>query len=577
MMHPENRAPRWLGGEGGYSPVIAVASVGLLFLAALALTPYLPYIRFLTAHFLLRQDVFLLAAAFVVSCAAYFTSTSRTTPLALGARGVAALAVVLALAGTAGHWLILHAYDMSRDEQMARFDALVYASVRLAEPLEGMWRQHADVLNTKFMYPAAPDRAAWISSYLPVNSAIRALASTVANPAIVNPALSAIGLVALWRCVQRIWPGDREALALAAVLYCASGQVLVTSMTSYAMTGHLALNLVWLALLLRNDRWSDAGVIVVGFLATGLHQPLPHPLFAAPLLLWAVHKDWRRGLHFILGYAAICAFWLWWPGYMWGIVQASPEVPRPPGVGFLSRLMTVLTERDPDGFSLTAANLLRFFAWQHVLLLPLLVPAISVVRKQGLPAALAAGVFLTVYAPFLILPYQGHGFGYRYLHGLIGSMILLAVFGWKKLGPALPAWRSMFRSTTLGTVLLLLPLQAWFAQSFYRSYAEVRSQLLAMDADYVVVGGRDVPFAIDLVYNSPRLDERPVFLVRDLITPAFVARFCADHPTVIVADPQLLLPVAAYYGLTIDEKAKDASQGVRRSLAEAGCRVADSG
>jgi hypothetical protein len=31
---------------------------------------------------------------------------------------------------------------------------------------------------------------------------------------------------------------------------------------------------------------------------------------------------------------------------------------------------------------------------------------------------------------FILLPYQGHGWGYRYLHGLIGSLSLLAGYGW---------------------------------------------------------------------------------------------------------------------------------------------------
>jgi hypothetical protein len=30
----------------------------------------------------------------------------------------------------------------------------------------------------------------------------------------------------------------------------------------------------------------------------------------------------------------------------------------------------------------------------------------------------------------VILPSQGEGFGYRYLHGAIGTAILLAVYGW---------------------------------------------------------------------------------------------------------------------------------------------------
>src|SRR3546814_2509369 len=60
------------------------------------------------------------------------------------------------------------------------------------------------------------------------------------------------------------------------------------SMTAYAMTAHFALNMVWLALFLRNDWKGHFGAAVVAFLAIGLHQLQFHPLFAAGFLFWIV-------------------------------------------------------------------------------------------------------------------------------------------------------------------------------------------------------------------------------------------------------------------------------------------------
>jgi hypothetical protein len=40
-----------------------------------------------------------------------------------------------------------------------------------------------------------------------------------------------------------------------------------------------------------------------------------------------------------------------------------------------------------------------------------------------------------------ILPYQGHGFGYRYLHAQMGDAALLGAYGWQRLGP----WRDRLR------------------------------------------------------------------------------------------------------------------------------------
>jgi hypothetical protein len=46
------------------------------------------------------------------------------------------------------------------------------------------------------------------------------------------------------------------------------------------MTAHLTLNLIWLCLFLRNDKIGHGAAIAVGFLASGLHQLIFHPLVA---------------------------------------------------------------------------------------------------------------------------------------------------------------------------------------------------------------------------------------------------------------------------------------------------------
>ena len=109
------------------------------------------------------------------------------------------------------------------------------------------------------------------------------------------------------------WPGEREPAVVAALLYCASGQILLSGMTSYAMTAHLTLNLLWLWLFLLDRRGADMGALAVAFVATGLHQPLFHPLFAAPFLFGLLRdRAWLRVAFYAAGYAAICASG--WPG-----------------------------------------------------------------------------------------------------------------------------------------------------------------------------------------------------------------------------------------------------------------------
>src|ERR1700733_5369488 len=99
------------------------------------------------------------------------------------------------------------------------------------------------------------------------------------------------------------------------------------------------------------------------------------------------------------------------------------------GIDFITRLTTTLAHSDSARWQETGANLLRFFAWQHLLLLPLLAAGIALAWRQRLAGALAVSLLLPVCVMALIMPWQGHGFGYRYVHGVIGVAILLAVYG----------------------------------------------------------------------------------------------------------------------------------------------------
>ncbi|MBC2835028.1 hypothetical protein [Paragemmobacter straminiformis] len=555
----------------GYLKLTMGLGLGLLLVGVVLLR--LGGLSFLTQWFLLRQDIPLLTLGLVIArFAAVRLRDGGGPPVPVGGGLVLSLAALLVLGGWLGHRFLLMGYDMSRDEQMATFDAVVFAQGRLVEPLAAMWRENAAALNLLFMY-TAQERVAWISSYLPMNSAIRAVFAVFDMQALASPVLSAVGLVALWRCVRRLWPQDSGALAIALVLYCTSGAVLVNAMTSYATTAHLALNLVWLALLLRGDARGDLGAILAAFVATGLHQPLPHPLFALPVLLLVARRDWRRGAVFFVAYCGICGFWLWWPHLVGPMVTEGAAAAPQAGLGFLSRLAGLFAQRDGLGLSEMGANLLRFVAWQHVLLVPLCCLALPLIRKEPMALALAGGVGLTVFAMAVILPYQGHGFGYRYLHGLIGNMVLLAVYGWRQVRGDGVAWRGYVRSATVLTAVVLLPLQAWMAHRFYAPYAQTRAALLATDADYVVVGVADVPFSADLVFNPPALDHRPVLLLREGLKPEGRAAICASGPTVAFAGAAMLGGIAAYYGVAPRPGTEAKNVEAARLLEAEGCWI----
>src|SRR3546814_3296202 len=75
-------------------------------------------------------------------------------------------------------------------------------------------------------------------------------------------------------------------------------------------------------------------------------------------------------------------------------------------------------------------------AWNNVLLLPLAALGVLQLRWRAMfarDASILLPLTITCILGLLLLVYQGHGWGYRYLHGLIGAFCLLGGFGWMRL------------------------------------------------------------------------------------------------------------------------------------------------
>lgn len=484
-----------------------------------------------------------------------------------------ALAALVAGVGIAGHYLVLWGYAFSRDEQLALFDAHVFQSGRLAVRLPLEWRPFAEALNTMYT-PIAMRGTGWISMYRPVNSAMLALMAQVATPALVNPLLAAAGLLATWRVACRVLPGDREAQFVAVLLYATSAQVLAMAMTSYAMTGHLALNMIWLALLLM-DRWyGHLGAILVGMLAIGLHQIAYHPLFAGPFLFFLVvmRRRWALSAIYAVAYAGSILAWSKYsalPLHELGVVGHPTDV----DTFILTRIGWALSAISPEYAWMKAANLIRFIAWQNLLLVPLVVAgAAAAVRTRDpcLVAMLAVAAVLIV-TKLVLYPNQGHGWGYRYLHGAIGVIAILGAAGWRALrarGAIAPAHLA---AATAATLLLTMPWLLSQARHFSGLYASVDRAIARTDADAVVIDDWTAEFTNDLVINDPDLARAPVRLLASKLTPADMAPLCAMGSIAFV-DAHDLAPIGTEF-----DQSPEADGGLvpplREAARAAGCAI----
>jgi hypothetical protein len=429
-------------------------------------------------------------------------------------------------------------FALSADEFMAEFDARIIASGRLFAWLAPEWRDYAPALQPVFRL-SVPDNAFLISSYLPVNAALRAVFVVIGNPGLEGAVLAAVAVVALCGVARRLWPGRPDAVIVSVVVLISSSQFLITAATPYAMTAHLALNLVWLWLFLRDTPAGHGAAAGVAFAACGLHQVAFHPLFAAPFVLslfW--DKRWRLAAFHSLVYAVSVCFWV----FYWSILLRAAGAPMQQaaevGIVYFIQRIADLIDLSPVGLWLMLLNLFRLLSWQSLVFLPLVaLGLLTWTSRNRTTTCLALGVVATLGLVFVIIPYQGHGWGYRYLHGCLGGLALIAAHGWinatgrdgvTKGSPAI-----VLLSGAAMSVLVLLPWRAYQAHAFVSPYAAAVAAIERSTADVVVVDFLDIWFGPDLVRNDPFLRGSPKVLSLYNLEESQLRALCARHDVAI--------------------------------------------
>ena len=446
---------------------------------------------------------------------------------------VAGLAVGAVLIGGLGWWVVFGGHALSDDEFMALFDAEIFRHGALIAPLPSRFRPIEMAMQPLFQI-ALKSGAGWSSSYYPVNAMILAVLDVFGLRAAAGGLMSALSLVMVYRLAGRLWPDARHAGLVAALLLASSSQLLVAAMTPYAMSAHLALNLLWLNLFLGRGWVSQGLALVVAAAATGLHQLVFHPLFAAPfvLQLW-LDRQWARAVFHSLGYLALAALWPhYWDLALWSAhldgARATAVVLDPSRIA-----LAQLQQLGPEAFEWQLENLSRFVSWQNPLAFGLfLVGAPLAFRAGGVERSLVLGLALTFALVSVIIPYQGHGWGYRYLHGLLGSFVLIAVRGAMAIWPTASGGlgRRALMPVMVAALIcwaVLVPLcmvQAWVWSA---PYARADAYLRHVPADVVLVNSHEMAFGDDLVRNDPWLRTRPVIVSALTLTPTLMEQTCA--------------------------------------------------
>lgn len=479
-------------------------------LAAMALFALFPEGRLEVVMFRSQDFAVLLLAVAVLLALAFRPGVLPAFRLPRPAILVPLIALAVLAAAGAGTFLVFGDTPVSRDEILADFDSLFLARGTLIAPVPEEWRSFTPALMPLFMLPVPPETG-WLSAYLPGNAALRAAGVLTFGAEWINPLLAAISVLALYRIARRLWPGVSGAAHAAVLLMASSAQLLVMAMTPWAMTAHLALNLLWLLFFLRDDRRGDAAALLCGFLATGLHQLIFHPLFAAPFIahLWFTGQR-RRALAYAGAYAAIGLFWAcyWQLALAGGVGQAAQGGPD----SLIERALGMIAAMSPSSVSNMAFNLLRLAAWNNVVLIPLALMAWPAIRRgEGIARPLAAGLVLTLAAMLVLMPWQGLGWGYRYVHGLLGSLCLLAGYGWIA---AAAEGRRRHLALAVGiaaSLAVILPLQLKFAHAYVSPRTRAAALIAAAPVDVVIVVPAEDLFD-DQIRNRPDLTNRPLIM-----------------------------------------------------------------
>jgi hypothetical protein len=454
------------------------------------------------------------------------------------------LAGVCLVAGVVAAPLVFQSYVFSLDEVMANFDAEIFASGRLVAPVRAAWQPYTTAMQPIFMLPFG-DRSYWASAYLPINAAMRALALKAGAEGLVNPLLSAVSIVAVWGVGRKLWPDQPRLALIAAALMAGSSQLIVMSMTAYAMPAHLAFNLAWLWMFLRGGRLGHAGALIVGFLACGLHQLLFHPIFVAPfvLQLW-LDRRWRLAALYTAAYAAIGLFWIEYWSLALSLIGRAPGAAHAGGGWFVGQAMTVFSGIRITNVGPMAECLVRFVTWQNPLMAPLALAAtLAAERAKGHLRSLVLGVFLTLIAMLLLEPTQTHGWGYRYLHGLLGSIALLAAWSWSRMTAGLTPERQAAAAGGLVaacavSLAVLTPIRAWQTWAYVDPYARADAAILAAPADVVIVDDEDAhAFNFGtLVRNDPFLTNAPKTMALAAMDDDDIRRLCATRARILIFD-----------------------------------------
>lgn len=470
---------------------------------------------------------------------------------AAGARK--AMLVVAGLAGLVSltiSALVFRFFPLSIDEKMVFFDADIFAHGVLAAPMPEAFKPIWETF-IRLYIKMTPDHSLFHSMYLPLNALLHMPFIAMGLPSLVDAAMVTGTIIVTYDIGRKLLPDQPAAALFAALMLATSPQILLTGATVYAMTAHLFIDMLWLRAMMSARPVMWLGAAVLALIASGLHQWAYFPFFAVGFLwVWFRQRDWARVAAAALPAAMGVLIWSryrhyslpdFWSGAVLPADDKSLLMERAGAFGSMlapsiALILEHLTAPNEPGHqaSMMPYNLFRFLVWQN----PLMWLAVLLGYPLWTRVAVLRGVMLSMLAMTLVatffVPFQGHGWGYRYLHHFLGGLSLCAAFGFVRIKQDYSKlsliWQMMLgrvRMWCLVTLCAVLPFLLAVSGFYNWVYWKIDRDVSMINADFVILDMIDFPYQFDLIQNDAYLRNRPLRLLYPNIKWDDVSTICA--------------------------------------------------
>jgi hypothetical protein len=420
---------------------------------------------------------------------------------------VALLCVALIALGAV---VVYHNYPLSMDEYAGVFQSKIFASGHAITVLPTGYLDWLVVrgFNGEFLV-ASRETGQIIEAYWPGFALLLAPFQLLRAPWLCNAILAGLALYLVYWITLEI-TGDKRAAGWSLLFSISSSAFVANAISYYSMQAHLTANLLFAALLMRQNRYRALGAGLVGSLALTLHNPVPHALFAIPWLIAMAtdRRQWQFVPPLILGYLPGLSLGLGWLLLRSDIGSAAHQVSS------LSAMTRgVFAWPGAALLNVRAASLVKMWIWAVPCLFIFAILGCARYRGNSHVRLLAWSAILTFVGYLFVTFDQGHGWGYRYFHSAWGAIPILAACAMTDRSDAARRFNSFAGAAAILSLVITIPLQLSQINAFISQHLAQLSAAREPGNNVYFIRPSGGFYVADMVQIDPFLRSKDLYVV----------------------------------------------------------------